>query len=43
MLLIIDSFGLEKTSALFNLINHQSDIDKIYLYTKDPYEKNINC
>ena len=23
---------------LFNLIHHQSDIDKIYLYPKDPYE-----
>ena len=22
----------------FNLLNHQTDIDKIYLYTKDPYE-----
>ena len=22
-----------------NLINNQSDIDKIYLYAKDPYEK----
>ena len=27
-----------KTNSLFNLINHQPDIDKIYLYTKDPYE-----
>ena len=24
--------------SLFNLINHQPDIDKIYLYAKDPYE-----
>ena len=24
--------------SLFNLVNHQSDIDKIYLYAKDPYE-----
>ena len=22
----------------FNLLNHQTNIDKIYLYTKDPYE-----
>ena len=27
-----------KTNLLFNLINNQSDIDKIYLYEKDPYE-----
>ena len=25
-----------------NIINNQPDIDKIYLYAKDPYEKNIN-
>ena len=28
-----------KTIALLNLINHESDIDKIYLYAKDPYER----
>ena len=27
-----------KTNALSNLINNQPDIDKIYLYTKVPYE-----
>ena len=27
-----------KTNALPNLINNQPDIDKIYLYAKDPYE-----
>ena len=27
-----------KTNSLFNLINHQSDIHKTYLYAKDPYE-----
>ena len=27
-----------KTNALLNLINHEPDIDKIYLYTKDSYE-----
>ena len=27
-----------KTNALLNLINHEPDIDKIHLYTKDPYE-----
>ena len=25
-------------NSLFVLINHQLDIDKIYLYAKDPYE-----
>ena len=27
-----------KINALLNLINNQPDIDKIYLYAKDPYE-----
>ena len=27
-----------KTNALLNLIEEQPDIDKIYLYAKDPYE-----
>ena len=27
-----------KTNALLNLINNQLDINKIYLYAKDPYE-----
>ena len=27
-----------KTNALINLINHEPDIDKIYLYARDPYE-----
>ena len=26
-----------KTNALLNLINHEQDIDKIYLYAKHPY------
>ena len=30
--------GKEKTNALLNLINNQPDINKIYLYAKDPYE-----
>ena len=30
--------GSGKTNALVNLINSQPDIDKIYLYVKDPYE-----
>ena len=28
----------KQTNALLNLINNQPDIDKIYLYAKDPYE-----
>ena len=36
--LIIGNPGLGKTNSLFNLINQQPDIDKIYLYVKDPYE-----
>ena len=27
-----------KTNAFLNLINHEPDIDTIYLYAKDPYE-----
>ena len=30
--------GSGKTNALLNLINNQLDIDKIYIYAKDPYE-----
>ena len=37
-ILIIGGSGLGKTNALFNLINNQPDIDKIYLHAKDPYE-----
>ena len=37
-ILIIEGSGSEKTNALLNLINNQSDIDKIYLYAKSPYE-----
>ena len=37
-ILIIGSSGPGKTNALLNLINNQPDIDKIYLYAKDPYE-----
>ena len=29
----------QEKHALLNLINNQPDIDKIYLYAKDPYEK----
>ena len=30
--------GSRKVNALLNLINNEPDIDKIYLYAKDPYE-----
>ena len=38
-ILIIGGSGSGKTNALLNLINNQTDIDKIYLYAKDLYEK----
>ena len=37
-ILIIGGSGSAKSNALLNLINHEPDIDKIYLYAKDPYE-----
>ena len=37
-MLIVGGSGSEKTNELLNLINNQPDIDKIYLYAKDPYE-----
>ena len=37
-ILIIGGSGSGKTNALLNLINNQPDIDKIYLYAKDPHE-----
>ena len=37
-ILIIGDSGLGKTNALLNLINNHPDIDKTYLYLKDPYE-----
>ena len=38
IILIIVGSGSGKINALLNLINSQPDIDKIYLYGKDPYE-----
>ena len=38
-IVIIGGSGSGKTNALLNLINNQPDIDKIYLYAKDPYEE----
>ena len=40
-ILIIGGSGSGKTNALLNLIKHQRpDIDKIYLYVKDPLKPN---
>ena len=33
--MIIGCSGSGKTNALFNLINEQNNIDKVYLYAKD--------
>ena len=38
-ILIVGGSGSGKTNALLNLIKNQPDIDKVYLYAKDPYEK----
>ena len=35
-ILIVGGSGSEKTNALLNLKHHQSEIDKIFLYAKDP-------
>ena len=37
-ILIIRDSGSGKINLLLNLIENQPDIDKIYLYAKDPYE-----
>ena len=37
-ILIIGGCGSGKTNALLNLINHEPDIDNIYLYVEDPYK-----
>ena len=34
--MIIGGSGSGKTNALLNLINNEPDIDKNYLYSKDP-------
>ena len=38
-ILIVGGSGTGKTNALLNLINNHPDIDKIYPYAKEPYEK----
>ena len=37
-ILIIGDFGSGKTNSLFDLINEEQDIDKIYLCAKVSYE-----
>ena len=37
-ILIIGRCGSGKTNAFLNLINHEPDIDQIYVYAKDPNE-----
>ena len=39
-ILIVGGSGSGKTNLLLNLIENLPDIDKIYLYAKDPYESN---
>ena len=36
--LITGGSGPGKANSLSNLISHQPDTDKIYLYAKDPYK-----
>ena len=38
-ILTIGDSGSGKINSLFNLISHQPDIDKIYLYPKDHFEE----
>ena len=37
-MLIVGGSGSGKTNALLNLLIQDPDINKIYLYAKDPYE-----
>ena len=41
-MLIIGASESGKTNSLFNLINHQPDIDKVYLYANILIKRNIN-
>ena len=40
--MIIGDSGSGKTNTLLNLVKEQDDIDKIYLYSKDLSEPNMN-
>ena len=42
-ILIIGGSGSEKTTTLLNLKNREPDIDKIYLYAKEPQEAKYQC
>ena len=37
-ILIITGSGSREANSIFNLISHQLNIDKIYLYAKDLYQ-----
>ena len=37
-IVIFGGSGSRKANALLNLINHEPDIDKLYLYAKDPFK-----
>ena len=37
-ILIVGGSGSGKTNSLFNLMTQEPDIDRIYLYAKDPYK-----
>ena len=37
-ILIIGGSGSGKTNSLFNIINQQPNIDKVYLHPKNPYK-----
>ena len=40
--LIVEDSGSGETNALLKLTNNEPDIDKMYLYAKDPYEAKYN-
>ena len=40
-IMIVGGSGSGKTNALINLLSKQPDIDKIYLYVRDPYEEKM--
>ena len=42
ILIIIGGSGSTKMNSLFNVINQQVDINKIYLFTKTHMKQNIN-